>query len=99
LPCKVAKFINGDASGDGAVHRAQRILAAGPLDLDVRARRRRGRAPSPIGHTLIVPDRPIHGEAVAAVIVFLLINGSLIQSHGGVVVSFAYFGNQDSCYF
>lgn len=49
--------------------------------------------PSPI-------DRPIHGEAVAAVIVFLLINGSLIQSHGGVVVLlFAYFGNRDSCYF
>jgi len=55
---KVAKFINGDAGGDGGVHRAQRTLAAGQLDLDVRASCRRGRAPSPIGHTLTVPDRP-----------------------------------------
>jgi|UPI00081ABEA3 hypothetical protein len=54
FPCKVANFINGDAGGDGGVHRAQRILATGQLDLDVRPRCRRGRAPPPIGHTLIL---------------------------------------------
>uniref|UniRef100_A0A0A9HF27 Uncharacterized protein n=1 Tax=Arundo donax TaxID=35708 RepID=A0A0A9HF27_ARUDO len=40
--------------GDGGVHRTQRILAARQLGLDMRPRRRRGRAPPPVGHPLIL---------------------------------------------
>lgn len=55
---KVADLIDGDAGGDGGVHRAQRALAAGRLGLDVRARRRRRRAPPPVGHALIDRSSP-----------------------------------------
>ena len=52
--CQEKLLADGDATGDGGVHRAQRVLAARWLGLYVRPRRRRGRTPPPVGHSLIV---------------------------------------------
>jgi hypothetical protein len=52
--CMRSRLTNSDAMGDGDEHRAQRVRAARRLGLYVPPHCRRGRPPTPLGHTMIV---------------------------------------------